>query len=219
VVNLKTAKALGLTVPPTLLARGDRMNRRDFITLLGGAAAAWPLAARAQQGERVRRIGLLFGLAETDEVSQSYVAAFRQRLQELGWREGRNVRIDYRWGAANPARIRSHAAELVKLRPDVILSHSGLVLPALQQATRTIPIVFTNVTDPLASGYVGSLARPGGNITGFTPSELATAGKMLEVLKEVAPTIDRATVILNFEQPTALGQCDDGDCIPVITDL
>jgi ABC-type uncharacterized transport system substrate-binding protein len=153
----------------------------------------------------VRRIGVLFGSAETDDIGQSYLAAFRQRLQELGWSEGHNVRIDYRWGAADPARIRSHAAELVKLQPDVILSQSGLVLPALQQATRTIPIVFTNVTDPLASGYVASLARPGGNITGFTPSEFATAGKMLEVLKEVAPTIDRAAVILNFEQPPQIG--------------
>jgi putative ABC transport system substrate-binding protein len=181
------------------------VKRREFVIGLGGLMSAWPLAARAQQGERVRRIALFFGLEEADEISQSYVATFRRRLQELGWIEGRNIRIDYRWGGADLERIRSQAAELIKLQPEVILSQSGLVLPELQQATRTIPIVFTNVTDPVSTGYVASLARPGGNITGFTPSEFATAGKMLEVLKEIAPAIERATVILNFDQPPQVG--------------
>jgi putative tryptophan/tyrosine transport system substrate-binding protein len=130
--------------------------------------------------------------AESDELGQSYVAAFRQRVQELGWNEDRNVRIDYRWGADDLERIRSHAAELVNIKPDVIVSQSGLVLPALQQATHAIPIVFTQINDPVASGFVASLARPGGNITGFALSEFAIDRKMLELLKDLAPRIDQA---------------------------
>jgi putative ABC transport system substrate-binding protein len=183
----------------------SQVLRRQFL-IAAGALSIAPLVAIAQPSAgRVRRIGLFFGLAESDILGQSYVVAFRQRLQELGWTEGHNISIDYRWGTDDPARIRSYAAELVKLKPDVIVAQSGLVLPALQQETRTIPIVFTQITDPLTSGYVASLAHPGGNITGFAASEFAAAGKMVEVLKEVAPNIDRVTVILNLQQPPQVG--------------
>src|SRR5262249_26823472 len=149
--------------------RGDRMSsRRDFITLLGGVAAAWPLAARAQQGDRMRRIGVLNPFAESDPQVQANVTAFRQALQKLGWTEGHNVRIDYRWGGADPGRIRAQAKELVGLNPDVILVSSALALQPLLQETRSIPIVFTQLADPVGAGLIASLARPGGNITGFT---------------------------------------------------
>jgi putative tryptophan/tyrosine transport system substrate-binding protein len=147
----------------------------------------------------------LFAFAQTDELGQTYVAIFRQRLQELGWISGRNVQIDERWGADDSNRIQSYARELVSLKPDVIFCHSGLVLPHLQRETHTIPIVFVQVADPLAIGYVASLAHPGGNITGFALSEFSTGEKMLEVLKEVAPNIDRLAVILNLEQPAQVG--------------
>jgi len=172
------------------------IRRRQFITLLGGAAAAWPLAARAQQPpERVRRIGVLMNLAGDDPESPIRVAAFAQGLQELGWTVGRNVRIDTRWAASNVDRIRKHAAELLALAPDVILATSSPTVVALQQATRSVPIVFVNVADPVGAGFVDSLARPGGNVTGFTLFEYGISAKWLELLKEVAPRVTRVAVM------------------------
>src|SRR5215475_8497705 len=150
------------------------MRRRDFITLLGGAA--WPLAARAQQADRVRRIGVLNPFVENDAEERANLTAFRQTLEKLGWSDGRNVRIDYRWGSADPARIRADAKELVGLDPDVILVSTALALQPLQQETRSIPIIFAQITDPVGSGFVASLARPGGNITGFAPGEFGGTG-------------------------------------------
>ena len=171
------------------------LNRRDFISCLGGAAAAWPLAARAQQGAPMRRIGVLMNLASDDAEAQARLAAFHQGLQQLGWTVGRNVQIDYRWGAGNADRIRKFAAELVALAPDVILSTGSPSVAALQQATRTVPVVFVTVVDPVSSGFVDSLARPGGNITGFALYEYSISGKWLALLKEIAPGMTRAAVI------------------------
>jgi putative tryptophan/tyrosine transport system substrate-binding protein len=171
------------------------MKRRQFITLLGGAAAAWPLAARAQQGERVRRVGVLMNLASDDAEGQARLAAFHQGLQQLGWTVGRNVQIDYRWGAGDADRIRKFAAELIALAPDVILSTGSPSVAALQQATRSVPIVFVTVVDPVSSGFVDTLARPGGNITGFALYEYSISGKWLQLLKEIAPRVTRAAVI------------------------
>ena len=171
------------------------LRRREFITMLGGAAAAWPLAARAQQPERMRRIGALMYLAADDPDSPALVAAFARGLQELGWIEGRNIQIDYRWGGGDLDRVRRYAAELVALAPDVILVTSGSALAALQNATRTVPIVFASVSDPVGAGYVASLARPGGNTTGFTLFEYSISGKWLELLKQLAPGMTRAAVI------------------------
>jgi len=176
------------------------MKRRELITLLGGAAAAWPLAARAQQADRVRRIGVLNPFVENDAEARANLTAFRQTLEKLGWSDGRNVRIDYRWGGADPARIRAHAKELVSLDPGVILVSTALALQPLQQETRSIPIIFAQITDPVGSGFVASLARPGGNITGFAPGEFERYGKSLELLKEVAPQVTRVAVIRNPEQ-------------------
>jgi putative tryptophan/tyrosine transport system substrate-binding protein len=172
-----------------------RANRREFITLLGGAAAALPLAARGQQPERMRRIGVLMNLDSDDAEGQARNAAFLQGLQELGWTVGRNVRIEYRWGAGDAELFRRHASELVALAPDVILASAGAVLPSLLQATRTVPIVFTGTPDPVGAGFVESLARPGGNATGFTLWEYGIGGKWLELLKEIAPGTTRAAVI------------------------
>src|SRR5256886_6766052 len=180
------------------------MKRREFITLLGGAAAAWPLAARAQQPDRIGRIGVLNPFAENDPAVQANFTAFRQALQKLGWTDGRNARIDYRWGSADPGRIRAQAEELVGLHPDVILVSSALALQPLLQETRSIPIVFTQIADPVGAGLVASLARPGGNITGFTVAEFSTFGKLLEVLKEVAPHGTRVAVVLNPDQISPL---------------
>jgi len=171
------------------------MRRREFITMLGGVAAAWPLAARAQQRERMRRVGVLMPGAADDPEFQARMTAFLQGLAQLGWLDGRNVRIDSRWGVANADRIRKHAAELVALAPDVILANSSAALAPLLQATRTIPIVFTSVADPVGAGYVDSLARPGGNATGFVVFEYSIAAKWLELLKEIAPRVTRAAVI------------------------
>ena len=180
------------------------MRRRDFIAL-AGAAAAWPLAARAQPAADVRRIGVLSPFAESDPEVQANVTAFRQSLQKLGWTEGRNLRIDYRWGSADAERIRAQAIELVGLKPDVILVSTALALQPLQRETRSIPIVFTQITDPVGSGFVASLANPGGNITGFTPAEFSMFGKQLEVLKEAAPQVTRVAVMLNPDQKPQAG--------------
>src|SRR5262245_8519095 len=169
--------------------------RREFITLLGGAAAAWPLTARAQQPERVRRIAVLMNLAGDDPESPVRVAAFAQGLQELGWIVGRNVRMDTRWSAADVNRSRSYAAELVALAPDVILASGTPSVIALLEATRAVPIVFANVIDPVGSGFVDSLARPGGNATGFSMFEYGISGKWLELLKEIAPRVIRVAVL------------------------
>ncbi len=182
------------------------MRRREFITLLGGAAAAWPLAARAQQPERMRRIGVLMNLAADDPEAQARIAAFLQGLQELGWTDGRNVRIDTRWAAGDADRIRRYAAELVALAPDVILATGSARSAPLLQATRTVPIVFVNVPDPVGAGFVDSLARPGGNATGFTLFEYGMSAKWLELLKEIAPGVTRAAVLRDPAITAGIGQ-------------
>jgi putative tryptophan/tyrosine transport system substrate-binding protein len=171
------------------------MRRREFITLLGGAAAAWPLAARAQQGERMRRIGVLMNLAADDAQSMARITAFLQGLQQLGWTDGQNVAIEYRWGGGDPERIRKFAAELVALAPDVILAVGSFTVLPLQQVSRTVPIVFANVTDPVGAGIVANLARPGGNATGFTTFEYGISAKWLELLKQLGSGITRAAVL------------------------
>jgi putative ABC transport system substrate-binding protein len=176
------------------------MQRRDFITLIGGAAAAWPLAVHAQQPGGMRRVGVLMAFAENDLDAQANITAFRQALQKLGWTDSGNVHIDYRWGAGDPERIRAYAIELVGLKPDVILAVSALVLQPLLQEARSIPIVFTQIGDPVGSGFVASMPHPGGNITGFTPAEFSMQAKKLEILKEVAPRVTRVAVLLNPEQ-------------------
>jgi putative ABC transport system substrate-binding protein len=160
------------------------MRRREFITLVGGAAVTWPLAARAQQAERMRRIGVLMGYAEGDREGQAFVTAFREELQKFGWIEGRNVRIDARWGAGSAEPTQQFAKELVALKPDIILSHSTVTTAAVLKQTRTIPIIFANVTDPIGSGFVASFPHPGGNATGFVNMEDSMSGKWLELLKE-----------------------------------
>jgi putative tryptophan/tyrosine transport system substrate-binding protein len=170
------------------------MRRRGFITLLGSAAVAWPLSAPAQQGERVRRIGVLMNLASDDPEALARIAAFRQELQQLGWTEGRDVRIDYRW-AGDASRFHGYAEELLALAPDVVLASATPSVQALRQVSRTVPIVFANVGDPVAMGFVDSLARPGGNTTGFTPYEFGFAAKWLELLKEIAPRVTRVAVL------------------------
>ncbi len=176
--------------------------RRKFITLLGGAAA-WPRAARAQQGERVRRIGVLLGSTAPDRPD---VAGFLQALQQLGWSEGHNLRIDYRWGRGNAADTRKYAQELVALAPDVLLVSGASSLTPLLQATRTLPIVFTSVTDPVGAGFVESMSRPGGNATGFIQFEYSLSGKWLELLKQVAPGVTRAAVLRDPAQTSGVGQ-------------
>src|SRR5215813_10554063 len=171
------------------------MRRREFITLLSGAATAWPLAALAQQPGTPRRIGVLIRVAEGDPQARIEVATFLRGLQKLGWSEGHNLRIDTRWGGGDADRIRKYAAEVVALAPEVILAPGGTVVGALQQASRTVPIVFVNVTDPVGRGYVASLAQPEENATGFTSFEFEMGGKWLEVLKEIAPQVTRAAVL------------------------
>jgi putative tryptophan/tyrosine transport system substrate-binding protein len=172
------------------------MRRRAFITLVGGAAAVWPLAARAQQG--LRRIGVLMGFPETDTDARAFVAAFRDGLQKLGWTEGRNVRLDIRWTSpGNAEEMQRFAKELVALQPDVILAFATPVTAALQRETRAIPIVFAAVADPVGSGFVASLSRPGGNMTGFINSEASIGGKWLGLIKEIAPDIKRAAIMFN----------------------
>jgi putative ABC transport system substrate-binding protein len=171
-----------------------KLRRREFITLLGGTAAAWPLAARAQQPQRMRRIGALMGVAANDPDAPPRVAAFAQGLQELGWTVGRNVQIDYRWATGDADRMR-YAAELVALAPDVILANSGVNTGVLLQTTRTVPIVFVSAIDPVGAGLVASLARPGGNATGFMAYEFSLAAKWLELLKEMAPRVTRVAIL------------------------
>jgi putative ABC transport system substrate-binding protein len=173
------------------------MRRREFITLLGGAAAAWPLAVRAQQGERMRRIGALIGGAETDPESRARVAALREGLEQRGWSEGRNLRIDYRWASADSDRIRAFAAELVATAPEAIFAHTTPATTRLLEATRNIPIVFASVSDPVGDGIVASFARPGGNVTGFTNVEASMGGKWLEILKELSPAVARVGFLFN----------------------
>ena len=173
------------------------IRRRQFIFTLGGAAVAWPLAARAQQGERMRRVAVLMAFAEDDQETKARLAAFRQALQTLGWIEGRNIHIDYRFAGGDPARVQAYVAELVNAAPDLIVGHSTPVAAALKQATSTIPIVFAAVNDPLGQGFVASLAHPGGNITGFAFIEFTVVGKWLELLKEIAPGLRRVALIFN----------------------
>jgi putative ABC transport system substrate-binding protein len=172
------------------------MNRREFITLFGGAAA-WPLAARAQKRDRVRRIGVLMGLDENDPLAKAYVSAFTKALADLGWTDGRNVRMDLRWGGDDNNRIQALAQELVGLQPDIILASSTAATVALQRETRTIPIVFGSVSDPVASGIVARLDRPSGNVTGFATNEATLGGKWLELLSEIAPGLKRAAIMFN----------------------
>ena len=182
------------------------MKRRAFITLIGGAAAAWPLATRAQRGERMRRIGVMMSQAPDDPEAQARNAAFLQGLQELGWTVGQNVHVDYRWGATDVEHSRKNAAELVALAPDVILATGGISVAPLQQVTRTAPIVFVQVTDPVGAGYVESLARPGRNATGFIPFEFGTSGKWLELLKEIVPGVTRTAVLRDETLALGIGQ-------------
>jgi putative ABC transport system substrate-binding protein len=182
------------------------MKRREFISLIGGAAVAWPLAARAQQGERMRRVGILMGSAESDSVAQARVAAFRRGMQELGWTEDHNVRFDYRWPGVDPPLIRAYAVELVDLAPDVIMSSPAQVTLELNRATKSLPIIFVNVPDPVDLGLVVSLAHPGGNMTGFANFEHALAGKWLDVLKEMMPSATRIGVFYSRENPAWRGR-------------
>jgi putative ABC transport system substrate-binding protein len=183
------------------------MQRRDFIRLLSGATAAWPLVARAQQSDRVQRIGVLMAATADDPDYQARIAAFQQGLQQLGWSDGRNVHIDTRWATTKPDDIRRHAAELAALAPDVILAGTGTATVApLLQATRTVPIVFAVVIDPVGAGFVDSLARPGGNATGFTVFEYGMSGKWLELLKQIAPAVTRAAVLRDPTIASGIGQ-------------
>jgi ABC-type uncharacterized transport system substrate-binding protein len=177
--------------------RYDRLKRRDFITLLGGVVAAWPLAARAQQPDGMRRIGVLMAHAESDPEFKTYVAAFRGGLEKLGWTEGRNIRIDFRWGALDDAETRQRSAKELVALPDLILTQNTPPTASMLQQTRTIPVVFVVVADPAGSGFVGNLARPGGNATGFTIMEPTIPGKWVELLKEIAPRVNRAAFLFN----------------------
>ena len=181
------------------------MKRRDFITLLGGAAAAWPLAARAKQAERMRRIGVLMGYPEGDPQAQANVTALLQGLQNLGWIEGRNVQIDYRWAGGDPDKAQTFARELIAIMPDVMVPSTNQVTRILQQETRTIPIVFAFVGDPVGSGFAASLARPGKNITGFANFENSIGGKWVELLREIAPRAERVGFVFNPDAAPNVG--------------
>jgi putative ABC transport system substrate-binding protein len=182
------------------------MKRREFITLFGGAAAAWPLAAHAQQTERMRRIGVLMNVAADDPEAQARNVAFLQGLHELGWTDGRDVRIDYRWAAGDADRLRRYAAELVALAPDVVLASGTSTVGPLQRASGTVPIVFAGVTDPVGAGFVNSMARPGSNATGFISFEYGLSGKWLELLKQIAPGVTRVAVLRDPEISGGTGQ-------------
>jgi putative ABC transport system substrate-binding protein len=182
------------------------MRRRDFLTLVGGGTVTWPLAARAQQGQRLRRVGALMNLAVEDPVSIARAKAFAQGLQALGWIDGRNVQVDYRWAASKADLFQKYTAELVALPPDAILAAGVAALPVLLQATQSIPIVFVHVTDPVGNAYVASLSRPGGNATGFLNFEYNLAAKWVEVLKEIAPKVTRAGVLRDASVSQGVGQ-------------
>jgi putative tryptophan/tyrosine transport system substrate-binding protein len=182
------------------------MRRRKFITLLGGAAAAWPMATRAQQRQRMRRVGVLMNLAADDPQAAPRIAAFAQALGELGWAVGRNVQLDYRWGAGDIERYRKYAAELIALAPDVVMGVGVLIAQSLLQASRSVPIVFVSVTDPVNAGIVQTLARPGGNATGFLTLEYGMSTKWLELLKDVSPRLSRVGVMRNPINPSGAGQ-------------
>ena len=182
------------------------MKRRDFIKVIGGTAATWPMAARAQQTERIRRIGMLMGQTANDPEFKSAVAAFVQALQLSGWTDGRNLKINYRWAGGNADDTRKYAAELVELKPDAILVSGSAAVGPLLQVNRAVPIVFVRVPDPVGAGYVDSLARPGGNATGFTNFEYGLSGKWLELLKEIAPRLTRAAVLRDATLVAGTGQ-------------
>jgi putative ABC transport system substrate-binding protein len=173
------------------------MRRREFITLVGGTVVVWPLAARAQRSERVRRMGVLMGISKDDPQAGTRVAIFRQALADLGWTEGHNLKIEWRWTSGDIARVREYAAELVRLAPDVILANGTPNVAAVKQATKSIPIVFVVVNDPVAQGFIASMAHPGGNITGFSFLEYSMVGKSLEMLKQVLPGVARVAVMFN----------------------
>ena len=182
------------------------MKRREFITLLGGGAAVWPLAARAQH-ERMHRVAMITGGSdENDPDAQANSLAFVHAIHQLGWVEGRNLRIDYFWGRGQPEAVRQHAADLAALAPDIVVSSGSTALGFLLRATRTVPIVFVNVADPVGSGFVDSLSRPGGNATGFMQFEYSLSGKWLEVLKQIAPSVTRAAVLRDADVPSGIGQ-------------
>src|SRR2546429_3354879 len=183
-----------------------KLKRREFITLLSSAAVAWPLAAGAQHAERMRRIGVLLNLAADDPMGQARVAAFVQGLQAAGWSDGRNVQIDTRWAAADPGNYRKYAAELIALGRDVVLASTTAAVVQLQQASRTVPIVFVSVIDPVGSGLITSMARPGGNVTGFVIFEYALAAKWLELLKEIAPGVKRVAALRDATVASGIGQ-------------
>jgi putative tryptophan/tyrosine transport system substrate-binding protein len=182
------------------------MKRRDFITLFGGAAAAWPLAARAQQGSAMRRVGVLSSLPEDDPESAARRGVFEKSLHSLGWALGRDLRIDYRWANNDPATIQKLAAELAALEPDVFLTSGNLVIAPMLRVARTTPVVLTQVIDPLGSGFIRSMARPGGNVTGFSQFEYSLAGKWLELLREIAPEVTRVGVLRNPRRGPGIGQ-------------
>jgi putative ABC transport system substrate-binding protein len=182
------------------------MRRREFVKLVSGAVAAWPLVARGQQPEQMRRIGVLINRAADDPEDQAYLGAFRQVLQQLGWAEGRNLRIESRWSAGDAGNARKYAAELVAFAPDVILAAGSPSVEALQRVTRTLPIVFVRVSDPVGGGFVDTLARPGGNVTGFMQFEYSFSGKWLELLKQIAPWVTRAAVLRNPDNRAGTGE-------------
>jgi putative ABC transport system substrate-binding protein len=180
------------------------MRRREFITLLGGAAAGWPLAARAQQRERMRRIGIVMPFAKGDSEGEARIRAFKQELAKLEWTDGSNIQFDERWPADNMDLVRSHAASLVASNPDIIIASGGRIVPVLMRLTRSIPMVLPGATDPVGVGWAQSLARPGGNVTGFTAFELAMLGKSLEILKQIAPAVVRVALIYNPDNPNSV---------------
>jgi putative tryptophan/tyrosine transport system substrate-binding protein len=182
------------------------MKRRQFITLLGSAVAAWPVAARAQQGERMRRVGVLMNLPADDPEAQLYMAAFQQGLQDAGWSVGRNLRIDHRWGPLDREQYRQKAAELVALAPDVVLGAGGATAEAVHRASRSVPVVLAQSIDPVGAGVVASLARPGGNVTGFMQFEYSLGGKWLELLRELAPGVTRVGVLRDSANAAGIGQ-------------
>ena len=187
------------------LFSGKAMRRREFITLVGGATVAWPIAARAQQPDRMRRIGVLMSFAEDDPQAKFRLATLTEALRQLDWTVGRNVKIDVRWGAGDAVRSRGYAAELVALAPDVVVAGASEATAALREATRTVPIVFVGVTDPVGAGYAASLARPGGNATGLAYVEYGMGGKWLELLKEIAPRVTRVAVLRDPGLPVGIG--------------